>query len=290
MDAFLQLTVGGARIGVIYALVALGLIVIHMSTRVVNFAHGAFVMLGAYAGALTASALGTPFVVTLVISMAAVGAFGVISQFTVLRALRRLDAFGGVIATVSFGVFLMAVARVRYGSAILSLAGPGTRKPIHVGPVVVTLETGLLVGISALMILGTLAFFRYTRAGMIFRALADNPVGTELCGYGIQTLQVWAWGIGGALAGAGGVMVAPITGVSPDLMLLIVPAFVVAVIGGFGSLGGTLPAGVALGLAETYVAGYITTGGKQAIGLLALMLILFLRPQGLFAELEVSKV
>ena len=290
MDAFLQLTVGGIRIGVIYGLVALGLVVIYKSTRTVNFAHGAFVMLGAYAGALAAGAFSTPFVVNLLLGAVAMGLFAAISQLVILRPLRRLDPFSAVIATVAFGVLLMALARVRYGSAILSLDGPGARAPIRFGPVVITAETILLVALSVGVVVATLIFFRVTPLGMVFRGVADNPTATELCGFNIERLQTGAWAIGGGLAGAGGVMIAPITGVSPDLMLLIVPAFVVAVVGGFESLEGALLGGLAVGLAETYVAGYVTTGGKQAIGLLAMLLILYFRPQGLFAELEVTKV
>lgn len=290
MEQFLQLTLGGIRIGVVYGLVALGLVVVYKSTRLVNFAHGAFVMVGAYVGALVVSLAGGSFAFQVAVGALASAVFAGVSERTVLRPLRRLDAFGAVIATVAYAVLLMALARVRYGSTILSVPGPGSTAPIDLGPVVITTQTVLTIVVSIALGLATVLFFRFTRAGTVLRAVADNPTGAELCGYRLDRVQTGAWALSGALAGAAGVIVAPITGVTPDLMLLIVPAFVVAVIGGFESLVGVLIGGVLIGVVETYVAGYFSTGGKEAIGLLAMLLVLYFRPQGLFAELEVTKV
>lgn len=290
MTQLLQFTVGGLRIGLIYGLVTLGLVVVYKSSKLINFAHGGLVMVGAYLGALFGGAFDVPFVVSLLVGGAGTAAFGALTERVVFRTVRGMDEFSAVIGTVAYGVLLMAAARVRYGSAILRLDGPGSDDPVAVGPVVVTSETLWLVGLSVLIGLATVAFFRYSHLGTVLRAAADNPTGAQLCGYRLSGLHTASWAVAGLLAGFGGVIVAPILGVTPDLMLLVVPAFVVAVVGGFDSLVGALVAGPAIGLAETYAAGYLTTGGKEAIGLLLLLAVLVVRPQGLFAEREVSKV
>ncbi|MBM3509004.1 MAG: branched-chain amino acid ABC transporter permease [Alphaproteobacteria bacterium] len=288
---FLFVLVGGLKFGAIYALGAIGLVVIHKATKTVNFAHGALIMLGAYATFFLLERFKLPYWAVYVLAPTLVGAVSAFLEFAILRPIRRADMFIVIIATVFLAIALQEAVRLPYDVEMLSVAAVLEGDPLFLGDLIVTQESmWIIAGAFLFAILGALLFAQ-AGLGRSMRAMAQNIRGAQLCGYSVDGVYVFAWFVGGGLAGLAGVFSAPSLGVSPELMVAtIVPAFVAAVIGGFDSLRGAILGGLILGIVENIAATYISAGLKSAISFLILFAVLMIRPEGLFPEGRVRKV
>ena len=285
LTEFLQVVIGGVKIGAIYSLAAIGLVVIHKATKTVNFAHGAFIMLGAYAGYFGLKFL--PYSLVYLLVPIAIGLIAGGIESGVLRSLRRADHFSVVISTVFLGIAIVELVRVVYESEMLSVSPVLVGRPWIIADVVLSRET-IWIGLGALTA-SAIAVYVFTRLaiGRGMRAMASNPRGAQLCGYSVDWIYGIAWFFGGALAGLAGLFAAPPMGVSPELALAtLVPAFVAAVIGGFDSLIGALLGGIILGIVETLSAAYISSAMKGAVTFMLLFAMLLFRPEGLFPEVK----
>jgi branched-chain amino acid transport system permease protein len=291
MTQFLLLTMGGLRIGAIYALSALGLVVIHKATKTVNFAHGAFIMLGAYGAFLGVVKWGLPYWLVYVVVPIGVGAISAVLEYYLFRRMRLADAFTVVITTVFMSILITAWIRIVFESDVLTVPPFVSGTPLIVGPLIVTPETGWIVG--GAVSLGLIGAYIFGRAsiGRAMRAMSANIRGAQLCGYSVDKIYAQAWFLGGGLAGLAGVFAAPRFGVSPELAAAtIIPAFVAAIIGGFDSLLGAIIGGLLLGLLETYTAAYISGAFKNALTFVMLLGVLLFRPEGLFALRKTRRV
>jgi len=286
MVEILDLLLGALKIGAIYALAASGFVVIHKATKTVNFAHGAFIMLGAYGAWATLTLLKWPYWVAYTAVPIVVGALAALVEFVILRPLRRADLFSVLIATVFLGVAMMELIRIVYEVELLSVpsvfSGVLAELP---GEIFLTKETAWIgAGAIACAVAATLVFERLT-LGRGMKAMASNYRGAQLCGYSVPVTYALAWFFGGVLAGLAGVFAAPPMGINPELATaLIVPAFVAAVIGGFDSLKGVIVGGIILAIIETLAAAYISSAAKSAASFVLVFLFLLIRPEGLFTE------
>lgn len=282
---FLQVVIGGVKIGAIYSLAAIGLVVIHKATKTVNFAHGAFIMLGAYAGLLAIEV--APYWLVYLLVPLIIGAISGGIEAGFLRSLRRADHFSVVISTVFLGIAIVELVRVVYESEMFSMPQVLVGRPWIIGDVVLSRETAW-IGVGALTASAAAVYvFMRLAIGRGMRAMASNPRGAQLCGYSVDWIYGIAWFFGGAIAGLAGLFAAPPMGVSPELALAtLVPAFVAAVIGGFDSLIGALLGGIILGVVETLSAAYVSSAMKGAITFLLLFAVLLFRPEGLFPEVK----
>ncbi len=291
ISEFFTVAIGGIKFGAIYALAAIGVVVIHKATKTVNFAHGAFVMLGAFVSYLVVVNYQQPALVAYVAAPLIVGAIAAGLEFAVLRPLRRADMFTVVIATVFLGIALSEGFRLSTKAELLAVPATLAGPPLIIGEVFLTQETmWVIAGALAVGGLGVLLFMQ-ARIGLSMRAMASNPRGAQLCGFSVDRVHVMAWFLGGALAGIAGVFVAPSKGVSTDLSVAMVSAaFVAAVIGGFDSLIGAILGGLILGLAESLAAAYVSSAFKNSISFLLLFAVLLWRPQGLFPGIGARRV
>ena len=277
--------IGGLKFGAIYGLAAMGLVVIHKATKTVNFAHGALIMMGAYATYFLLQIFEFPYWTVYILAPLGVGLISALLEWAILRRLRSADMFIVIIATVFLAIALQEAVRLPYNVEMLSVRAVFSGAPFILGAVIVTRET-LWIGAGAVgCASAAVLLFNRAAVGRSMRAMASNIRGAQLCGYSVDRVYALAWFFGGALAGLAGVFGSPSLGVSPELMVLtIVPAFVAAVIGGFDSLRGAIFGGIILGIAENLSAAYISSGMKSAISFLLLFVILMIRPQGLFPE------
>jgi len=291
MSELIMILVGGVKIGSIYALAALGIVVIHKATRVVNFAQGGLVLLGAYGAYVFIVEMRWPYWMAYVVIPAIVGCVAVLIEIVVLRRMRRGDLFPVVIATIFLGIALSEGYRLSTRAEILSVPSFVSTMPFVIGSVVISPEQ-LWVTFGALLAAAAgIAIFQHGRVGRSMRAMASNVRGAQLCGYSIDRVYGMTWFLGGALAGYAGVFTAPVRGVSSELAIATVAAaFVAAVIGGFDSLIGAVAGGLILGVSETLAAAYISSAMKSAISFLLLFVVLAIRPQGLFAPKKVRSV
>lgn len=291
MTQFLLLSLGGLRIGAIYALSALGLVVIHKATKTVNFAHGAYIMLGSYGAYLGVVSWGLPYWAVYVLVPAAVGLFAMILQYVLFRRIRIADAFTVVITTVFISILVTEWIRIIFESDVLTVPSAVSGVPFRFGSLILTPETGWIAGGALSFGLAAAYIFARSRLGRAMRAMASSIRGAQLCGYSVDRIYAQAWFLGGALAGLAGVFAAPRLGVSPELAAAtIVPAFVAAIIGGFDSLVGAILGGLMLGLLETYTAAYISGAFKSALTFVLVLGVLFFTPEGLFAQKSMRRV
>ena len=279
------IVLAGIKFGALYALAALGLVVVHKATKTVNFAHGAFAMLGAFACFLIVVNWRWPYWAAYLMIPIAIGVIAAAIELLILRRLRQADMFTVVIATVFLGIALSEGFRLTYNTELLAVPSLFVAPPFIVAGVVVTRDTLWVIVGALLAASACIAVFRYGRIGRGMRAMAANIRGAQLCGYSIDGVYMLAWFLGGALAGLTGVFIAPVTGVSVDLSIAIITAgFVAGVIGGFDSPRGAVLGGLLLGMAESLSAAYGSSAMKNCISFLLLFLVLMWRPQGLFPE------
>lgn len=288
---FVMIIVGGLKIGAIYSLAALGIVVIHKATRIVNFAHGAFVLVGAYATYGVVEGLGLGYWPAYALVPLAAGLLAAIVELAILRPIRQADIFALITSTIFIGIGLSEVYRLVQNTEMLGVPNPVSGRPIFIGDVIITKEQIWVFGGAILSSLLGVAIFSYAPLGRGLRAMASNVRGAVLCGYSIDRMNALAWFLGGALAGLAGVFAAPSQGVSPELAISMITAgFVAAVIGGFDSLRGALFGGLILGAAQTLAGAYISSAMANAVSFLLLFIVLLWRPEGLFPEAKVRDV
>jgi branched-chain amino acid transport system permease protein len=282
----LDLMLGAFKIGAIYALAASGFVVIHKATKTVNFAHGAFIMLGAYGTFVTLTILKWPYWVAYTVVPVTVGLLAALVEFVILRPLRRADLFSVLIVTVFLGVAMMEGVRLAYESELLSVRSVFSGVLLELpGDLVLTKEVAWIGAGALLCVLAATFVFQTLSIGRGMKAMASNYRGAQLCGYSVPVTYALAWFFGGLLAGLAGVFAAPPLGINPELAnALIVPAFVAAVIGGFDSLKGVIVGGLLLAIIEVLAAAYISSAAKSAASFVLVFLFLLIRPEGLFPE------
>ena len=281
----------GLKFGALYALAALGLVVVHKATKTVNFAHGAFAMLGAFATFLIVVNWQWPYWAAYLMIPAAIGLITATIEFLILRPLRQADMFTVVIATVFLGIAISEGFRLTYNTELLAVPSLFAGPPFIVTGVFITRDTLWVITGTLVAALACIAFFQYGRTGRGMRAMAANIRGAQLCGYSVDGVYMLAWFLGGLLAGLTGVFIAPVTGVSVDLSIAIISAgFVAGVIGGFDSPRGAILGGLLLGMSESMAAAYVSSAMKNCVSFLLLFLVLMWRPQGLFAERSARSV
>ena len=277
--------IAGAKFGAIYALAALGLVVVHKATKTVNFAHGAFAMLGAFASFLIVVHWQWPYWLAYLLVPLLIGLGAALIEFSVLRPLRRADMFTVVIATVFLGIALAEAFRLTYNTELLAVPGMFVGAPLIFAGIFVTKETLWVIAGASATALACVLLFMHGKLGRGMRAMASNMRGAQLCGYSVDRVYMFAWFVGGALAGLAGVFVAPVSGVSAELSIAIITAgFVAGVIGGFDSLKGAVLGGLLLGGVESLAAAYISSAMKNAVSFVLLFVVLMWRPEGLFPE------
>jgi branched-chain amino acid transport system permease protein len=277
--------IAGIQFGAIYALAALGLVVVHKATKTVNFSHGAFAMLGAFASFLAVVQWKLAYWAAYLFIPPAIGLFAAAVEFLILRRLRRADMFTMVIATVFLGIALSEAFRLTYNTELLAVPEVFGGGPFIVGGVYITRDALWIIAGAMMASVASVALFRYGKLGRGMRAMASNVRGAQLCGYSIDGTYMLAWFLGGTLAGLTGVFIAPVTGVSVELSIQVITAgFVAGVIGGFDSPKGAIVGGLLLGIAESISAAYVSSAMKNCVSFLLLFVVLMWRPEGLFAE------
>lgn len=284
MDLFLQQVFNGIMLGSTYAMVALGLTLVYGILHVPNFAHGNMYMLGAYLGFFLITSYGFGFWVALVGSMVLMALVGMFLERVVYRPLRGQSHMNSFIAAIGALLFIETL--------VVSIWGPqGYRIPnpypetIKVLNIVMS-QQRLIVIISAIVLIVLLQLFiKKTTQGTTIEAVAQNREGAMLVGINVNSVSAMTFAISAALAAAAACLVAPIFMISPDMgVLLGMKAFVIVILGGLGSIPGAILGGYILGLIEALGGGYISADYKDVFAFGALILILAIKPTGLFGK------
>ncbi|MFE3095215.1 branched-chain amino acid ABC transporter permease [Streptomyces sp. NPDC059248] len=296
MTTFLELLVNGVSIGSVYALIALGFVVIFKATEVVNFAHASLLLAGGYVTATLHDDLGFWWALALGTSGAAVVGAGV--EFLVMRRYRGGDH--SVLAIVTIGVDILLITELtrRIGTDVLTLGDPWGDDVVTVGSVAMA-ETRIAAFCAAAVLIGAfLLAFRYTSWGIAMRAAAENPQTAALMGIRLGRVSLSAWAVAGALAAVAALFltVFPTPGLERSTSLAALKAFPAAILGGLDSTTGALAGGLIVGVTESLATGYqsdlafLGRGIGDLAPYLVMVAVLLLRPAGLFGTKEPTRV
>ncbi len=285
-----QLVVSGLVLGAIYALIALGYVMIYKATSVVNFAQGDTLMVSAYVALSLYSFLRAPVPLVFVITIVVTAVLGVVIERVAYRRLINAPVISLIIATLAVGLILRNVVRLVYGPNVYPFPPLLVNRPLRLAGVVTTPQNLLILGVALVCMVLLFAFFRYARWGKAMRAVSQNQTASLLMGISVKRTFALIWGLSAALAALAGVLLAPLLVVNPDMGWVALKAFVVAILGGFQSLPGAILGGFALGVLENLSAFYAGSAVKDIVAYVVLILILILRPTGLFAETTGKRV
>ena len=294
MEFLFSLLVAGVSVGSAYALIAIGLNMTFWTTRTLNFGQGSLMMLCAMLAAFL-STQGAALLLAVLGGLAVVGALGVfVERFTLRPALRLgTGSMGWIVATLGFGTFLQGVAAKLFGSQ--AVAFPEflftTQDVVTVSGVPVALQYAVIFVLAVALVAALELFLRRTIWGQVILAVSADPELGRMQGMPVRAVVLLSFVVSSLLAGLAGLLIAQIGGtVDPafgfDLVLL---GFVAAVLGGMGSSVGALVGGIMVGVLSKLVGGYVSTAAEHGIAFAVLMLMLAVRPQGLFARTEAVK-
>lgn len=296
-DYLLIQALNGLVIGVIYAVIAAGLTVIFAILKVVNFAHGEIFMMGGYFAYFAITLLHIPPLAGLLVAMAAAFVLSAIVERTLLTPMysptteRKSDY--GILVTFGLSIFLRNIALIIYGP--FPLRPPPFREgALIVGPLVMSWDRLFAAGAGLAMLMGLLLFLRRSVWGQALNAVSQSRESAAIVGINDRLVYTLAFGLGGALAGGAGALVGPIYSLSPSMGLMPdTQAFAIVVLGGMGSVGGSIIAGLMIGLSESMFVALFPDPSRgltyaNAFSLLILMIVMLFRPTGLFGRVHVA--
>ena len=286
MLQFLQLIASGVAQGCIYGLIALGFVLIYQATETVNFAQGDLMMVGGFLGLTGTLALGLPFWAAFVAALAVMFFFGMALERAVLRPLLGQPAFTVVMATIGVGFLARGLVTMipEWGTDTHVLPVPYKDEIVQVGGLVLSMEHLVVIAVTALLILGLYLLFKHTRIGIAMQATSQNQLAAFYMGIPVRRINMLIWGISAAVSACAGLLLAPITFVHANMGFIGLKAFPAAVVGGFGSIPGALVGGLIIGIVETLAGFYLPEGFKDIAAYIVVLVMLAVKPNGLFGE------
>lgn len=288
----LQLLIDGVALGCIYGLIALGFVLIYKATETVSFAQGDLMMFGAFGGLLALEFLGFPFWIAVPSVIVAMGLFGVVLERVVIRPILGQPAFSIVMLTIGVGYVLRGIITMipDIGTSTHVLAAPFANQVVRAAGLVIGAEQLVVVGVTGVLCLLLFLMFRYSKLGIAMQASSQNQLAAYYMGIPVQRFNGLVWGLAAALAAVAGLLLAPITFVHANMGFIALKAFPAAVVGGFGSLPGAIVGGLIIGVVESFSGFYLPEGFKDVAPYVVVLLMLVLKPNGLFGERLSKKV
>ena len=288
----LQIIISGIAQGCFYGLIALGVVLIYKATETVSFAQGELMMLGAFIGLIVMSALGFPFWLAFVGAVLAMGAFGILLERLVIRPILGQPAFSIVMLTIGIGyVARGAITMVPgIGTETHTLAVPYKDQVWHAAGLVLNVEQMVIIAATLVLSAALFAMFRYSKLGVAMQAASQNQLAAYYMGIPVKRLNGLVWGLAAAVAAIAGLLLAPITFVHANMGFIGLKAMPAAVVGGFGSLPGAIVGGLVIGVVEAMAGFYLPEGFKDIAAYVVVLIMLVVKPNGLFGEKLRKKV
>jgi branched-chain amino acid transport system permease protein len=293
LDTLIQQIISGLASGSIYASLALALVMIYQATDVVNFSQGEMAMFSTYlAWSLIHAGFSywAAFVCTVGVSF--VG--GLFIERLIIRPVEKAPILTIVIVSIGLLMIFNSLAGWIYSYLIKPFPSPFPKQPLKVGDIVLSSHDLGAIGVTLIMLVLLYLFFRYTPLGLSMRAAAQNPGSSRLVGIRVSRMLMLGWGLAAALGAVAGMMVAPIVFLDPNMMSsILMYAFASATLGGFTSPGGAVLGGFIVGITENLVGTYVSFIGpelKLTVALMVIILVLLVKPSGLFGRAAVKRV
>ncbi len=294
-----QLLISGISQGCIYGLIALGFVLIYKATETVSFAQGELMMLGAFGGLACMTFLGFPFWLAVISAIAAMAVFGVVLERLVIRPILGQPAFSIVMLTIGIGYVARGLITmipnigtethtlpVPYKDMIWKMGGDAN----GIGALVINIEQVVVIASTAALCAVLFAVFRYSKIGIAMQASSQNQLAAYYMGIPVKSLNGLVWGLAAAVAAIAGLLLAPITFVHANMGFIGLKAFPAAVVGGFGSLPGAIVGGLIIGIVESLSGFYLPDGFKDTAAYIVVLVMLMVKPNGLFGEKLRKKV
>lgn len=296
MTTFLSLLINGIAQGAIYALVALGFVIIFKASEILNFAHGALLLFGAYIVARTHESLG--FLGACLLGIAATALLAVVLDRGLFSFVRGSTVASVTIMTLGLDLLIYTDIARRIGSDLHVLGHPWGNGVVSVGELTISENRLITIAVAAVVIGLFFVAFRFSNWGVALRATAEDAEAASLMGIRRLRVSASAWALAGALATIAGIFLAgsPAPGLSPSIHTVALAAFPAAILGGLDSTGGALLGGLIIGIAQSMVAGYsdlfsfLGGGAGTMVPYVIMFLILLVRPSGLFGTRELTRV
>lgn len=287
MDQLLQHALNALILGGTYALLGIGLTLIFGIMRVVNFTHGELYAFGAYMMYAWVMLLGVNFMAALVIAVVLGIALGALIELVLLRRLRGADIDTTMLVMIGAWIAMQNTEQLAWSGVAKSINSPFPADPLVLGPISVSWTRVFVFVVAIILIIATYALIQKTKLGKAMRATFQDREAAALMGVQINTIHTATFAIGSGLAAAAGALLGPVFVVYPTIGdLASLKAFAIVILGGLGSIPGATVGGFILAFVEELGAGYISSGYRDAMGFLLIILILIVRPTGLFARKE----
>ena len=297
MNQFIELCISGISLGFVYALVALGFVMIFKATRVVNFAHGSLVLLGAYLIARLHEG-GMAFLPAVLIGVVCTALTSVIIEVAILRRLRGASLDILAICTIGVNIILITELTRRIGTNVLNIGDPWGEHVTHFGSFAVPQARVAAAIVAVILLGGFIAMHQFSDFGIAMRSAADDGEAAALMGIRLNRVAAASWAVAGALAAVGGIFFTtfPTPGVDASVGLSALAAFPAAILGGLDSIAGAVVGGLIIGIVVTLTAGYqdelsfLGRGLSDVMPYVVMTAVLLVRPWGLFGTRELTRV
>ena len=290
----LVLVLNGVMIGLMYALIALGFVLIYKATDAINFAQGEFVMFAAFIAAGAADIAGLPFWVSALLAVAGMVVLGFGLERVVLRPLIGRPIISVIMATIGLQAVLRGFATLAFGAGTRAIVMPISDSPISLGAVTVPPVQVVGAGVSLVFLAGFTWFFLKSRVGVAMRAVADSQQVAMAMGINVQRYFALAWAMAGVVSALGGIVWGAMLGVDNQLALVGLKVFPVVILGGLDSIIGAVVGGLIVGIVENLAAGYLDPyvggGTKDFVPYVLMIAVLMIRPEGIFGRRRIERV
>jgi branched-chain amino acid transport system permease protein len=285
-----QYILSGLSNGAIYALIGFGFAMIYNATGIINFAQGEFVMLGGILTVFFLTVLELSIIPAIVLAVAISTIVGVCFERLAIRPLQNAKPLSLIIITIGASIFIRGAAMIIWGKDTHALPAFSGNDPIYIAGATILPQHLWIFAVTVLTIIASRIFFNYSIAGKAMRACAYNSQAAGLVGINVKNMVLLSFAISAAIGSMAGIIIAPLTMTSYDVgVMLGLKGFCAVIIGGMSSGLSTVMGGLLLGLLESLGAGYISASYKDAIAFIILLLILFIRPEGLFTKKETER-
>lgn len=293
MQMFSYLLATGITTGALYALVALGIVIVYKATEVLNLAHGELFMLGGFLAYTFHVMAAIPYIPSLLLAVTCTFGVGILTDRIAYRPLMKHGLVSVLLATIGFSFILKGIARIVWGGKGDYLAFPPliSPEPIRVAGIMVMSQQLVVLGAAVVVMVAFAVFFKTTRVGTWMQATASNPRAATLVGIRTGRVYMYTFAVGAAVAGAAAVLMAPLTLLYPDIgFVLFIKGFASAVLGGLTSVPGAIVGGLLVGILEQLAAGYVHTSFQDVSAFVVIMFALIFLPTGILGKRGIRRI
>lgn len=287
----IQYLITGLTVGSIYAMVAIGFNIIYNVTEIINLAQGEFVMLGGLVMVFLHVAAGIPLLLAFPLTIIIVTLVGILLDRLAIRPIRQPSVLTLIIATIAASIIIKGIAMFIWGKDPFDLPAFSGRTPIHFLGAIIQPQYFWIIGFLIITAILLTLFFDKTIIGKAMSACADNPDAASLVGINVNRMILLSFALSAAIGAVAGITLTPISLMEYDRgAMLAIKGFGAVILGGLGSFPGAILGGLIIGTIESFGAGLVSSGYKDAFALIVLLAVLFFKPSGLLGSVEISKI